>query len=83
MSLYSLPETRPGDHSSGWEPTGTPDISFQALGPKSEHAPAQRVSQAHKAHISQFKGAAVTRLQELLTEVQSDPLHLQKSQSRN
>lgn len=41
------------------------------------HTPAQHVGEAHKAHISQFKGATVTGLQELLTEVQADTLHLQ------
>lgn len=51
--------------------------------PKSEHPPAQHVSQAYKAHVSQLKGAAMTRLKELLTEVQSHPLHLQQSQSPN
>lgn len=40
------------------------------------HTPAEHVSEAHKAHISQFKGATMTGLQELLTEVQADPLHL-------
>lgn len=57
--------------------------SLSVFGLKGEHTPAQHVSQAHKAHISQLKGAAVTGLEELLTEVQSDPLHLQQSQSTN
>lgn len=41
------------------------------------HTPAQHVSEAYEAHVGQFKGAAVARLQELLAEVEADALHLQ------
>lgn len=47
------------------------------------HTPAQHVGEAYKAHISQFKGATMTRLQELLTEVQADTLHLQQRDVEN
>lgn len=40
------------------------------------YTPAQHVGEAYKAHISQFEGATMTGLQELLTEVQTYPLHL-------
>lgn len=40
------------------------------------HTPAQHVGEAYKAHISQFKGATMTGLQELLTEVEAYSLHL-------
>lgn len=45
------------------------------------HTPAQHVGEAYKAHISQFKGATMTGLQELLTEVQTYPLHLQQRET--
>lgn len=52
-------------------------ILFSPLSWKSSHTPAQHVSEAYEAHISQFKGATMTGLQELLTEVQTNSLHLQ------
>lgn len=46
--------------------------------PLRTHTPAQHVGEAHKAHVSQFEGAAMTGLQELLTEVPAHPLHLEQ-----
>lgn len=40
------------------------------------YTPAQHVCEPYKANISQFKGATMTGLQELLTKVQADAFHL-------
>lgn len=61
-------------------PSAIQQYYLSAFSPQCEHThthtPAQHVGEAYKAHISQFKGATVTGLQELLTEVQTNPLHL-------
>lgn len=58
-------------------PTVSPFSPFMLNVNTDTYAPAQHVCEAYKAHISQFEGATMTGLQELLTEVQAYPLHLQ------
>ena len=41
-----------------------------------KRTPAQHIGEAYEADVGQFKGAAVTGLQELLTEVQAHAFHL-------
>lgn len=53
-----------------WEQTDNQSITFQPLAlTLIAHTPAQHVSEAYKAHISQFKRATMAGLKELLAEV--------------
>lgn len=45
------------------------EYNISPLGPDTDHTPAQHVSEAYKAHISQFKRATMAGLKELLAEV--------------